>query len=324
MYSCYLFQSLKLFKEMKKHILAQLISIIILSIILTSTAWGGQVLTKEIRQWAKKAVEEEKTLETEIGAKTVAILYFNNKTGQTGLDPLQKGLTLMLITDLSTIEGLQVVERVRLQAVTEEMGLGVSGLVDSDTAPRVGRLLGARWLVGGDILEKAQVPIHIDSSILDVPGPRVLGHPTAEGILEEFFKIEKDLLFKIIEYLQIKLAPEEIARLEKPLTTNIKALLDLFNAIHASDRGNYNLAERYYERALKRDPGISPAEASLEELRSLKMTGPVRDKGVQLLQTLREETSLTDQQTPSLTTKREQSPETDTIFITIDVPVPSL
>ncbi len=173
-------------------------------------------------------------------------------------------------------------------------------------------------------MEKGQVPIHVESSVLDVPEPRVLGQPTAEGILEEFFKIEKDLLFKIIEYLQIELAPEEIARLEKPLTTNIKALLDLFKAINASDRGNYNLAERYYERALKRDPGISPAETSLEELRSLNMTGPMRDKGGQLLQTLREETSLTDQQTPSITTKREQSPEADKISITIDIPVPTL
>lgn len=309
---------------MKKHILTQLLSIICFSVILTGIAWGGQVVTEGIRQWANKVLEQEKSLETDIGAKTVAILYFNNKTGQTGLDPIQKGLTLMLITDLSTVEGLQVVERVRLQAVTEEMGLGVSGLVNSDTAPRVGRLLGARWLVGGDILGKAQASIHIDSSILDVPDPRILGQLTAGGILEEFFKIEKDLLFKIIKYLQIELAPEEIAMLEKPLTTNIKALLDLFKAIHASDQGNYNLAERYYERALKRDPAISPAKAALEELRSLKMTGPMQDKGGQLLHTLREETSLTDQQTPGVTTKREQSPETDNISITIDVPVPSL
>jgi TolB-like protein len=312
------------FTAMKKYNLTHILCIICFSIILTGTAWGGQVVTEEIRQWANKALEQEKTLETDIGAKTVAILYFNNKTGKTGLDPLQKGLTLMLITDLSTVEGLEVVERVRLQAVTEEMGLGVSGLIDSDTAPRVGRLLGARWLVGGDILEKGQIPIHIDSSVLDVPEPRVLGQPTAEGILEEFFKIEKDLLFKIIEYLQIELAPEEIARLEKPLTTNIKALLDLFKAIHASDRGNYSLAERYYERALKRDPGISPAETYLEELQSLQLTDPVRGKGSELLQALREETSLTDQQTPGITTKREQNPDVDKTPIIIEIPVPPL
>ncbi len=279
---------------------------------------------KSLRLWAKESVEQEQILETEPGAKTVGVLYFNNTTGKSGLDPLQKGLTLMLITDLSTVEGLQVVERVRLQAITEEMGLGVSGLVGSDSAPRVGKLLGARWLVGGDILENVLVPIHINSNVLDVPGPRVLGQPTAEGILEEFFRIEKELLFKIIEYLKIELAPEEITRLEKPLTTDIKALLDLFKGIDASDRGNYSLAERYYERALTRDPGISSAEVYLEELLSLQLIDPMGGKGKDLLYTLREETSLTDQQTPSITTRREQRPELDKTSITIDIPVPSL
>ncbi len=308
---------------MKKHSLIQLSIIICFSIILTSAVWGGQVVTEEIRQWANKALEQEKNLGTDIGEKTVAILYFNNKTGQTGLDPLQKGLTLMLITDLSSVESLQVVERVRLQAVTEEMGLGVSGLVGSDIAPRVGKLLGARWLVGGDILEKALIPIHIDSSILDVPEARVHGQPTAEGILEEFIKIEKYMLFKIIEYLQIELAPEEIAMLEKPLTTNIKAMLDFFKAIHESDRGNYKLAERYYKMALKRDPGISSAEVYLEELRSLKLIDSTSGNGRELMYSLREGTSLTDRQSPGITTKREQRPEVDNTSINIEILLPS-
>jgi len=309
---------------MKKHSLIQLSIITCFSIILTSAAWCGQVVTEEIRQWANRSLEQEKNLGPDIGAKTVAIMYFNNKTGQKGLDPLQKGLTLMLITDLSSVEGLHVVERVRLQALTEEMGLGVSGLVGSDTVPRVGKLLGARWLVGGDILEKALIPIHIDSSILAVPESRVIGQPTAEGILEEFFKIEKYLLFRIIEHLQIELAPEEIAVLEKPLTTNIKALLDLFKAIHESDQGNYKLAERYYERVLKRDPGISSAEVYLEELRSLKLIDSTSGNGRELMYSLREETSLTDRHSQGITTKREQRPEVDNTGINIEILVPPI
>ncbi len=308
---------------MKKHSLIQLSIIICFSIILTSAAWCGQVVTDEIRQWAKRTLEQEKKLGTDKGSKTVAILYFNNKTGQKRLDPLQKGLTLMLITDLSSVKGLQVVERVRLQAVTEEMGLGVSGLVDSDSPPRVGKLLGARWLVSGDILEKALIPIRIDSNILDVPDTQVLGHPMAEGILEEFIKIEKDFLFKIIEYLQIELTPDEIAMLERPLTTNIKALFDLFKAIHESDMGNYRLAERYYEMALKRDPGISSAEGYLEELRSLKLTDSASGNGRELMYSLREETSLTDRQSPGITTKREQRPKADNTHINIEILLPS-
>jgi curli biogenesis system outer membrane secretion channel CsgG len=59
----------------------------------------------------------------------------------------------MLITDLSEVKGLQIVERIKLQALVEEMGLGASGLVEANTAPRVGKLLGAQWLIGGDILD---------------------------------------------------------------------------------------------------------------------------------------------------------------------------
>ena len=308
---------------MKKHSLIQLSIIICFSIILINKAWCGQVVTDEIRQWAKRALEQEKNLGTDIGAETVAILYFNNKTGQRELDLLQKGLTLMLITDLSSVEGLQVVERVRLQAITEEMGLDVSGLVGSDSISRVEKLLGARWLVSGDILEKALMPIHIDSKILDVPDTQVLGQPTAEGIREEFFKIEKDLLFKIIESLQIDLTPGEIAMLKKPLTTNITALFDLFKGIHESDRGNYRLAERYYEMALKRDPGITSAAVYLEELRSLKLIDSASGNGRELMYSLREETSLTDRYSPGITTKREQRPGADNTHINIEILLPS-
>lgn len=293
-------------------------------IIFIGPASAGQVITKEVREWAKEAIAKEKTLETAFAKKTLAILYFKNKTGQSRLDPLQKGLTLMLITDLSTLKGLQVVERVKLQAVTEELGFGVSGLVDAKTAPRVGKLLGVQWLVGGDILEKGNAPLHVESDLLDVPSPKVLGQPTADGMLDEFFKIEKELLFKIIALLKIELTSEERARLEKPFSTNIKAILDMSRAIQASDQGNYDKAEKYYERALKRDSGIAPARVYLDELRSLSKIGPVSSEQTQLLESIRDETSLTDQKTTEETTKEEENPSENQIPITIEVPVPGI
>ena len=108
------------------------------------------MVTDDARTWAKQAVAQEKALKAVTVANTVAVLYFFNRTGQPDLDPLQKGLTVMLITDLSKVKSLTVVERVRLQALAEELKLGVSGLVTENTAPRVGKLLGAHWLVGGN------------------------------------------------------------------------------------------------------------------------------------------------------------------------------
>jgi TolB-like protein len=298
--------------------------ITLLIITLTHSAWSGQVITDEARQWARQALAQEHTIQQTDGKKTIAVLYFNNKTGMAELNPLQKGLAFMLITDLSTVRDLHVVERIKVQALMEEMGLGRSGLVQSDDTPSTGRLLGAKWIIGGDIMALAQVPLYIHSSLLDVPGAQVLGQPTAEGMLENFFEIEKTLLFNIIDLLKVELTQEERMRLERPISLNTKALLDLFKAIDASDQGNYDQAEQYYKSAIKKDAQISTAEANLMELQSLGVAGTRTTESVQLLQAIRDQTSLTDTTVPGLTTKQRVIPEGNRIPITLDVPVPPL
>ena len=72
------------------------------------SSWAGQVITEDARLWARKVLKEEKTLQTVEGKNTLAVLYFQNMTGKMELDPLQKGLTLMLITDLSGVKDLQL------------------------------------------------------------------------------------------------------------------------------------------------------------------------------------------------------------------------
>lgn len=276
-------------------------------VILTSAAWGGQVVTKDAKLWAKKALEEEKSLTVLPSAKTLAVLYFQNKTGQSELDPLQKGLALMLTTDLSNVKDIQVVERIRFQALVEEMGLGVSGLVEPDTAPRVGRLLGARWLIGGAILEAKRDQLQIQSNPLDVPTQEILGQITSQGMLTDLFRIEKDLLFDIIKLLKIEVTPLEEQELRKPCSKSIKALMSLFKGVEASDRGEYEKAAEYYEKALKEDPAICEAKGALQELRSLGHIA-VKKKSQEMLRSLRDSTSLTNQLPPKIQTEREPPP----------------
>ena len=301
---------------MKKYCICHLFAFIFLSSVLAASASGGQVVTKELRQWAKKTVKEEKTLQALQGQNTAAVLYFRNKTGQPELDPVQKGMAIMLITDLSTIKGIRVVERIKVQALTEETGLGVSGLVDPDTAPRIGKLLGARWIVGGDILQDS--PVRIQSNLLDAPAAEILGNATAGGSLTDLFRMEKDLLFKIVELLKIELTPIQREALKKPCSTSSNALLAFFKGIDAGDRGNYEDAARFYESALKDDPYICRAGDALRELRALGLV-TARKRSGKLLQSLRDSVSLTDQLTPEYPAKRTGKPEDTPTPIGIDI-----
>ena len=293
-----------------RKLIASFLSLVFFFFIFISSPWAVQVVTDETRGWAKKVLEEEKTLKTLEGKNTIAVLYFKNKTGQPELDPLQKGFTLMLITDLSKISGLQVIERVKLQALLEEMGLGTSGLVDPDTAPRVGKLLGAQWIVGGDILKKQPDQLNIQSNPLEVPTQKVLGQLMTEGKLEEIFRMEKDLLFNVVKLLNIDVKPVEI-ELRKPCSTNTRALMALFRAIEASDQKDYERANEFYKRALKEDPDTCLVRDSIKELEFLKLIPTVK-RSRTLLRSLREGTSITDKVTIEEETKDFPPPQPPT------------
>ena len=53
---------------------------LLISLYLTASSMAGQVVTNDVKLWAKKAIEQENALETASASNTLAVLYFNNKT----------------------------------------------------------------------------------------------------------------------------------------------------------------------------------------------------------------------------------------------------
>lgn len=291
-----------------------------------SSAWAGQVVTEADRNWARQALAQEAALKTaQMPDNTLSVLYFSNATGQPELDILGKGLAFMLLTDLSTINDLVLVERVKLQALVQEMDLGASGLVETESAPRVGRLLGARFLVNGDIsggtgtgpsgvvtdegtISRAiESRIRIDPGLLDVPAVKSMDLPAAEGLVSVLFQIEKELLFSIVEQLEISLSEKDKAALSVPLTTNGRALFYFFIGLDYSDRGMYDRAGSYYEKANQADPGLRPASDALKELRQMGLYGSPK-KPMSLLKSVRDRTSLSNSLAPANAVKRVRTP----------------
>ncbi len=278
-------------------------------------AWGGQVVTQETRDWAREALKTESGLQAIPGQNTVGVLYFNNRTGKPEVDPLQKGFALMLMTDLSKVKGLQVVERVRLQALLDEMALGVSGLADSGTAPKMGRLLKAKWLVGGNLARTQPQVLQVQGDVLDVSPQKSLGRPDSEGPLDEIFRMEKEVLFETIALLQVKPTPEEEKALREPITTSIEALLLMAQGIDQSDHGNYEQAYQLYQASLKADPGFSLPKLAMGELTELGLVGAGGVGAVssgkrarEFRKSLRSGTSITDSVTAQEPTRRGQQP----------------
>jgi hypothetical protein len=200
-----------------------------------------------------------------------------------------------------------VVERVRLQALIDELNLVRSPLADPQNVPRLGQLLGARWIVGGGRIMQKEALLEIKCRLLDLPRDLILGEAASQGLLAELFEMEKALLNDIVRMLNITPTPQERAALQAYPTTSLKALLLLFNGLAAGDQGRYAAAAQYYRQSLAQDPGLSAAQEYLNELEGLGLTGAGTDP-IDLLHSLRERTSLTDGLLPQTGLRRVFTP----------------
>ncbi|MCG3118185.1 MAG: hypothetical protein ALAOOOJD_00348 [bacterium] len=99
---------------------------------------------------------------------TLAVLDFKNNSGLFSLDGLEKSLPEMLKTELTRVQSpLLVVERQKLEMILQEQALGQTGALDEKTAQTVGQLVGAQFLLTGEI-STTGARLRIDCHILKV------------------------------------------------------------------------------------------------------------------------------------------------------------
>src|SRR5947207_7613944 len=85
----------------------------------------------------------------------VAVLYFDNNSfgkDRADYDGLGKGIADLLINDMATNPTMRVVERDRIQSILQEQDLVRSKSIDPQTAVKLGKLLGAAYLVTGGFM----------------------------------------------------------------------------------------------------------------------------------------------------------------------------
>lgn len=131
----------------------------------------------------------------------VAILYFENNAIQKSFTPLSKGLCDMMISDFNDSKCFIVVERTRLEDIIKELKLAESNNFDSKTTAKIGKLLGAEYLVLGSYFEFMGT-FRIDARLVKVETGKIIASAGFSGKVDEFEKIEK----KVVAELQKKVA----------------------------------------------------------------------------------------------------------------------
>jgi TolB-like protein len=193
---------------------------------------------------------ESAPAEAGTNSKVVAVLAFDNGSGDARYDPLGKGIAAMMITDLSQLSILRLVERERLQDLITELDLQQTRHFDPATAQRVGRIAGAEYVVTGT-LTAIQPRVRIDSRVIRVETGEIVKTASVLGREDRFFELQERLADELMDGLEIALSPEELERFRQQQEANrlaeLEHMLMYSEALARFDREDYvGAAEKMY------------------------------------------------------------------------------
>jgi len=199
-----------------------------------------------------------------LSANAVAVFPLRYQGNDEEMAALSKGLAEMIITDLSQVKQLEVVDRVRVQALFDEMALGQSGLVDEATAAKAGNLIRAGKIVRGAYEVRDKNQLSIDVSFWDVAKQNFPAATTHAEALKNLFQLEKSIVFGVIEDMGIALTPAEQEKIQTLPTKNLRAFLYYCNGLAKEDAGQLAEAAKFYLKAARLDPNFAPAANKAE------------------------------------------------------------
>ncbi len=199
----------------------------------------------------------------------VAVLQFDNG-GSFGPDredfeALEVGLQHMLLTELAQNSALRIVERRALKEILEEQDLGATGRVDAQTAARIGRLVGARWVILGgftDIWGEFQ----INARIVDVETSEVPEAWSVRNDREAMYDLLVDLAAQITDGVDLPPLPVDVREAREAREIPSEAVLLFSRAQTYEDFGDQDRAVEVYQRIVNEFPQMTEAQEALEQI----------------------------------------------------------
>ena len=214
--------------------------------------------------------------------KTIAVLYFENNSvvDREKLDPLKKGLADMMITEMTKVKGIKVVERQRIQSIIEELNLNETDMVDKTTTQKMGKLLGAKVMLFGGFSNLFNDQFRIDVRIVRTETGETLKAESENGELDELLTMLQSLVKNIASDLEVKLTSDDEDRLEASKGGSFSGYVTYAKALNLEDqakklekqgkkneaKSSYESARSMFQKSLDESDGYEPAKQKVDEM----------------------------------------------------------
>lgn len=193
------------------------------------------------------------------GRPVIMVSYFEDNTGRKEWVTLPKALAGMLITDLAKLPTIRVVERERLETVLKEINLQKGKYFDPATAQKLGKGLGAQFVLMGSIFSKGS-QLRFDARIIRVETAEVVKTAEISGESDQIFLLQKKLVAAL--GLATPLDVQAMKQADQPGTPSAVAMEDILGygrGLQLSDAGANTEALEMLKQILKRSPGFQSA-----------------------------------------------------------------
>jgi tetratricopeptide (TPR) repeat protein len=224
-----------------------------------------RLVRTRLQNEAATAIKNEDNVKaSSIPTNTIAVVDFDGSHLPANLAPLSTGFAEFTASDLSKVQSLKVVDRMKIDAILNELKLSSSQYADPSTAPRLGRIIGSRNVVTGTMLNVGHNGLRIDGTVVNTVDSSAKMTGASEGNIKSFFKVQKDFVFKVIDDLGIKLTAEERDSIQKIPTESYLAFMAYCRGLDYKKQGMYGQARAEFNQAAKEDGNFQEAKTQFK------------------------------------------------------------
>ena len=201
--------------------------------------------------------DQEPTQHQQLEKPSVAVLPFNNMSGDPEQEYFSDGITEDIITDLSNVSGLFVVARntaftykgkpVKVQQVAQELGV--------------------RFILEGSV-RKAGSRVRVTGQLIHGKDGGHVWAARFDRDLTDIFAIQDEITHAIVEQLKVKLLPQEKKSIKQTPTDNVEAYTFYLRGRQFMERRSkayYQLARQMFAKAVELDPLYARAYAGIAD-----------------------------------------------------------
>ena len=190
------------------------------------------------------------------GEKSVAVLPFESLSTEEENQHFTDGLVDDLLNRLALVGDFKVISRTSSEAFRGQ---------DHSDISDIAKKLGVNYIVEGSV-QKQNDQVRIIVQLIDAINDDHIWVKTFDRELLDVFQVQSEIAVQIASGLDMALSEEQLANIQKNQTENVKAMeLYQLGRFHWGKRmaQHYDIAIKYFEKAISEDPSYALAYAGL-------------------------------------------------------------